>query len=183
MNVYDFDKTIYRGDSTVDFYFYALKKKPLLLRYAPLQALGFLLYGLKRIDKTGLKEYFFRFLRGIDAEAFAESFWQQRLSGIHTWYLEAQAEDDVIISASPSFLLRPACRMLGIKHLIASEVDPATGKFLGPNCRGEEKPRRFRAKFGEASIDKFYSDSASDLPMARLAKQAYMVEDGRIREW
>lgn len=26
MNVYDFDKTIYDGDSTIDFYLYCVKK-------------------------------------------------------------------------------------------------------------------------------------------------------------
>ena len=28
MNVYDFDKTIYRGDSTMDFWRYCLKRYP-----------------------------------------------------------------------------------------------------------------------------------------------------------
>ena len=44
MNVYDFDGTIYDGDSTIDFFFYSLKKKPSLICYLPKQATGFLLY-------------------------------------------------------------------------------------------------------------------------------------------
>ena len=59
MNVYDFDGTIYEGDSTVDFFLYALKNRPSVLRYLPKQICGFILYAAKRIDKTKLKEYFF----------------------------------------------------------------------------------------------------------------------------
>ena len=33
MNVYDFDKTIYNGDSTRDFYLYSLIKHPEMLTY------------------------------------------------------------------------------------------------------------------------------------------------------
>ena len=65
MNVYDFDGTLYSGDSTVDFYLYALKKHPSLLRFVPEQAAGFLLYGMKRISKNDLKQHFYSFLKGI----------------------------------------------------------------------------------------------------------------------
>lgn len=51
MNVYDFDGIIYDRDSTVDFYIYALKKHPSLLRYAPKQIEGFVLYAMKQIKK------------------------------------------------------------------------------------------------------------------------------------
>ena len=32
MNVYDFDNTIYDGESALDFFWYCLKKKPVLLK-------------------------------------------------------------------------------------------------------------------------------------------------------
>ena len=32
MNVFDFDKTIYDGDCTVDFYMYCLKKYPVIYK-------------------------------------------------------------------------------------------------------------------------------------------------------
>lgn len=47
MNVYDFDGTIYNGDSTIDFFLYALKRNPSVLRYLPKQVWGFVLYGIK----------------------------------------------------------------------------------------------------------------------------------------
>ena len=38
MNVYDFDGTIYDGDSTVDFFLHALKRNPSVLLHLPKQA-------------------------------------------------------------------------------------------------------------------------------------------------
>ena len=35
MNVYDFDKTIYDGDSTADFYIFSLKRHKKILLLAP----------------------------------------------------------------------------------------------------------------------------------------------------
>ena len=65
MNVYDFDKTIYDGDSTLDFYIFAVKKNLFLLKYLPKQFLGMILYYLKIINKEKYKESFFSFLKGI----------------------------------------------------------------------------------------------------------------------
>jgi len=183
MNVYDFDGTIYNGDSTVDFFLFALKRKPSLLLNVPRQAFGFVLYGLKRIKKTQLKEYFFSFLQKIDADELLEAFWAQHQHKVFPWYQAQQQTDDIIISASPDFLLSPICRKLGINHLIASRVDPKSGKFLGENCRGEEKVRRLAAEYNVIRIDKFYSDSRSDLPLAQLAEQPFFVKKGTISKW
>ena len=183
MNVYDFDGTIYDGDSSVDFFLYALKRKPSLLRYAPRQAWGFLLCGLKRISKTRLKEYYFSFLSGFDTEKLTEDFWNQKRHKIYKWYLDQQQPDDIIISASPEFLLQPICRRLGICHLIASEVDPETGMFTGENCRGQEKVQRLESEYNVNHIDAFYSDSLSDWPLAEIADKAFWVDKGIVREW
>ena len=66
MNVYDFDGTIYNGDSSVEFYLFCLKKYPCIMKYIPKQIGGMLKYKLKKIDKTIMKEYFFSFLREIN---------------------------------------------------------------------------------------------------------------------
>lgn len=58
MNVYDFDGTIYNGDSTIDFFLYALKRKPSILLHIPKQAWGFILNKAGRIDKTRFKDFF-----------------------------------------------------------------------------------------------------------------------------
>ena len=51
INAYDFDETIYDGDSSVDFYLYCLKRKPSIIIMAPIQIYGVLLYILKIKNK------------------------------------------------------------------------------------------------------------------------------------
>jgi len=183
MNVYDFDKTIYDGDSTVDFYKYCLKKNIMLIRYLPYAVLGYIKYKFKIISKTRFKEHFYSFLKGIkDIDKEVSSFWDKNFCKVKKWYLDVKRDDDVIISASPEFLLNEVCRRLNVT-LIASRVDKKTGKYTGENCKGEEKVIRFREIYGDTQIDKFYSDSLSDLPLARLAMESYIVKKNEIRKW
>ena len=83
---------------------------------------------------------------------------------------------DVIISASPEFLLKPLEKLLNIEKVIASKVDINTGKLLSKNCYGKEKVKRFQKIYPNKVISSFYSDSLSDIPMARLAKNSYLVQ-------
>lgn len=179
MNVYDFDGTIYDGDSTLDFYLFVLKNKPSLICCIPRQLYGYFLYKLNKINKTQFKERFFCFLNKIDASSLLGEFWNKYEKRILPYYLAQQSEDDIVISASPEFLLEPICNRLGIKHLVASKVDVCTGKFYGENCRGEEKVRRFNELYPNAFIDAFYTDSMADLPLIKLSKQSYIVKNGK----
>lgn len=183
MNIYDFDGTIYPGDSTREFLLDALRNHPGLLRYLPGQGMAFLSYALGRKSRQQTKEAVYRMLAGFDAEAAAEAFWEKRADRICSWYLAQKEDTDVIISASPEFLLKPICRRLGIACLIASRVDPKTGICSGENCRGEEKPLRLREVLNVTGCDRFYSDSRSDAPMAAIAKEAYYVNKGQIHPW
>lgn len=184
MNVYDFDGTIYDGDSSVDFYLFCIKKCPTSLASAPTQAKGFLLYALKKIDKTKLKEHFFSYLTNIDdVNLVVQDFWNANECKIKEWYLKQKREDDVIISASPGFLLEPVLASIGVTNLIASDVDIHSGKFASKNCHDKMKPIYFREKYPRATIDNFYSDSLSDEPMAKIAKHAYLVKRNEIVEW
>ncbi|MFR5796938.1 MAG: haloacid dehalogenase-like hydrolase, partial [Christensenellales bacterium] len=95
-----------------------------------------------------------------DVEAAVSAFWQKNARRVRAWYQAQRREDDVIVSASPEFLLAPIAAQLGAR-LIASRVDPFTGQYDGENCHGAEKVRRFQAEFGGARPDAFYSDSLS----------------------
>ena len=65
MNVYDFDKTIYDGDSTVDFYIYCLKKFPQIIILLPMQLIAIIKYKMKVINKTKMKEEIYGYLKWI----------------------------------------------------------------------------------------------------------------------
>lgn len=183
MNVYDFDHTIYRGDSTLDFWKWSIPRHPLILLTLPRALLAAASFKLGLCSRNQFKETFYRFLRYIpDIECDIHVFWDWQISLIEPWYCRQQSGDDVIISASPEFIIGPACQRLGV-HWIASEVDQKTGKLLGENCRGMEKVCRFRQSYPQENIEQFYSDSRSDSPMAELAQEAYIVKKGNIRKW
>lgn len=184
MNAYDFDHCIYAGDCTIDFYRFCLKRKPALLRYLPRQIWGFLLFAFAFISKTEFKERFFCFLQGVDdLQNALDAFWATNKEKIYGWFFERRSDNELIISASPEFLLQPVCQMLGVKHLIASRVDPQTGKFTGENCYGAEKPKRLLEALGISAVETFYSDSLSDSPMAQIAQTSYIVRKGALTPW
>lgn len=180
MNAYDFDKTIYPGDSASHFWRFIVRRHPA----AALRAVSALGPALRAVggdlSRGELKQGLFAVLRGVeDPVKEAEIFWDSHIERIYPWYLGRKRDDDLIISASPDFLIAEACRRLGIAHM-ATNIDPATGHLLGPNCWGEEKVRRFKAEYGETHIEEFYSDSLSDLPMMALAERGYLVKNGTV---
>lgn len=184
MNVYDFDGTIYDGDSSVDFWRFCAWKRPDILLRLPGFAVFVVGNKVGKVSKTRLKEEFFSFLRVMPAtDALLKEFWDCHWAKVKPFYFRLKADDDVVASASPEFLLAPACDRLGVRRLVASCVDPATGRFTRENCRGEEKAARLQEAFPNSVIDDFYSDSGADEPLARLAKRAWRVSGGRIEPW
>ena len=184
MNVYDFDKTIYDGDSTVDFVLYSLKRQPSLIRFFPGTGIGFLRYAMGHWQKTQAKEHLYRMFRGIsDIDALLADFWREHEKKIKPWYFELQQADDVVITASPEFTVAPICGQLGISTCMGSIVDKKTGKYSGANCDSEEKVRRFYERFPDGVIEEFYSDSLIDTPLAKIAQTAFMVDGDDLLPW
>lgn len=180
INAYDFDGTIYDGDSSVDFYFYCLKKNKKVLLCLFVQLYGFIVYMLGIKDKTYFKEKVFSFLKYIDdVDSYVSEFWNGHLDKVKPWYFEVHKKTDLIISASPEFLLKPLEKKLNIK-VIASSVDKNTGHFISLNCHDYEKVKRFREEYGDKKIGKFYSDSMSDKPMMDIADEAYFVKKNTL---
>ena len=183
MNVYDFDNTIYHGDSTRDFVKYCMKKHPKALLYLPYIGYATIRYYLFHIgNKTQFKEKMYRFLKACDAENDVEAFWSTHIQNIKGFYRAIHRDDDLIISASPEFLLKPLEDKLHIT-VIASRVSSTDGTTTGLNCYHSEKVRRFRERLPDGTIEAFYSDSYSDEPLALLAEKAYIVEDEMLIPW
>ena len=184
MNVFDFDGTIYDGDSSIDFWLFCLKNDISLIRFFPLQLTGFFLYKCRVIDKKKFKTLFFKFLCGIkNINNSIVAFWNTNDIKIKKWYKDIHSAGDCIVSASPIFLLNVICKKIGINNLIATSMNKRTGEIIGKNCYGNIKSELFKEKFATVKIENFYSDSKSDLPIALLAKQAYFVKKNKIRVW
>ena len=184
MNVFDFDGTIYHGDSSYDFFFYCLKKYPRTrVKVFPVIWYG-LGFALRIVKKKVFKQKLFSIVSKIEnIDGAVADFWQIHKKKIHKWYMEMKQPTDVIISASPEFLLEPICKELGAECLMATRVDNKTGLFDGENCHGKEKVTRFYEKYPEGEIDRFYSDLYCDTPLAKIAKEAFIVKGERLTPW
>ena len=175
INAYDFDGTIYDGDSSFDFYKYSLKRNKKVLLQIPVQLFGTILYILKIYDKTKFKEKIFSFVKRIDIDTYVKEFWDINKSKIKKWYIDQKDKTDVIISASPEFLLKPLEKEMDFK-VIATKVNKYTGKFESLNCHDYEKIKRYEELYNKR-IKRFYSDSIkADKPMLEYAEEAYLVE-------
>ena len=62
-DLYDFDGTIYDGDSGVDLVLFAIKKKPKVIIYLLKSLKAVILYLLKLISKEEVKSSIFSFLK------------------------------------------------------------------------------------------------------------------------
>ena len=184
MNAYDFDKTIYKNDSSTEFIIFLFKRYPKAFLSLPKITIAYVKFFIfKKGIKEDFKEKAFSVLKFADINRDVADFWDKNRHKIKKFYLEQKQKDDVIISASPRFLLTPIMKELGIKHLICSEVNCKTGKFNAPNCYGEEKVNRFRKALGNRKIEEFYSDSYSDTPMAEISEKAFLVKGDSILPW
>lgn len=184
VNLYDFDNTIYQGDSSTDFVFYALMRYPKIICYFFKLIPYSILYLLKIVNKTKFKEKIFSFLKALpDVDSLVASFWESHYCYIKDFYQEKKHDKDIIISASPEFLLKPACQKLQVKDLIASEVDKNNGHFKSPNCYGKEKIKRLKKLYPKVTVMEAYSDSYSDIPMLNLAEKAYKVKGNKVTDF
>lgn len=183
MNVYDFDGTVFHGDSTMKFCFFVIPRRPYVLLFSPIQGIAWLLNRMHIINVGTMKRMLLSYLIAIDTENLVDKFWKGHYGQMKKWYMECKRGDDVIITAAPRFLVEPVCEKIGVKNLIATEVSPKTGYFHSRNCRGKEKVRRFRERFGDARIEKFFTDSEVDRPMAEIADEAYLVKGETVTKW
>lgn len=184
MNVYDFDGTIYKGDSSIDFFLFYARRNPKIFFIVPNTMAAFALHLVRKANTEMIKSTFFSFVRLIpDIDALVSEFWKTHSKKIMGWYLAQKKSDDVIVSASPEFLLKRIGGELGVR-VIASRLCKKSGALLGKNCKAEEKVKRFREEFGaDCPIENFYSDSKSDFPLARLAQNAWLCKRGKMKAW
>ena len=178
MNLYDFDNTIIKGDSSIKFIKYSLVRHPIMLSITSFKALK---EYIKGSSLGNVKSELFSFVKKLpDLDSYINKFILKNKKHIKKFYLERQKENDVVISASFDFIIIPFCHSIGIKNVIATKYDTKKGCIIGKNCKGEEKVKRFRKVYSNAKVFEAYSDSLSDTPMFILAKKAYLVKNEQI---
>ena len=183
MNVFDFDNTIYDGESAVDFFRYCVKKKPSLSRYLP--KIGAMALKYKRGKVEVLQ--FAVFMLGIlaenmkDLDTALEGFWKKNSCRLKPDIIKLIKPGDVILSASPSFMFSKIENMLGGAKIISTQVD-LKGMKIVYLCYGENKVTRFKECCPDTVPDNYYTDNFNDMPMIRFSKRAWLVRGSDITE-
>jgi len=182
--LYDFDKTVYHGDSSFHFFLFCFKKG--FIKWSHLfKIIGkFIQYKTKNITKTELKEFNFSYIKDIpNIDEVVNAFWDKHRKNLKQFYLEKDRSNHIIISGSLEFLLEPICKELGVKDFIASDVDKKTGKFNRPTTLGTEKVLMIEERYPKAKIIEMWSDSYIDVPLLDLAEKSYMVKGNKIYDY
>lgn len=188
MNVYDFDGTIYDGESSIEFIFFFIRKDPGILRHLPIVLKACNLYrkGLLSVESfTGDYRHIlsdFCMNNKIDMNAAVNEFWDKHYKKINSFYPLQQKDDDVIITASPSFMMDEVARRLGVRNLICTDLDLKTGE-IRKACFRERKVPMFFDVYPGASIDNFYTDSMNDEFLFPYSKNVFLVKNGKVTQY
>lgn len=187
MNVYDFDNTLYKGESVLHFFFFYIRKTPYLLKFIPKVFYALIKYKMGKVtveqalqDYAPFVEEYFKNIPDIRADSV--EFWDKHMDRIKPFYKDIQRDDDVIVTASPECTMEEICKRLGIKHCVGSVIDEESGKITRLCMRSRKVPA-FLEAFPDAEIENFYTDSPkNDAPLIKLAKNAYQVKGDKIKK-
>lgn len=179
MNVYDFDDTIYDGDTNRDLMKYSFKRHPFLVIKALLKTIiPFIKYKLGKVPFERVKEVMLSFLFELDdTEGYIKSFVKDHMKNIKSWY--KVTKKDIILSASYYLWISEFAKELGVKTVIATNTDE-NGKIIGKNCKKQEKVNRLKEVISLDKVETAYGDSSCDVHVLNLAKQGYVVEGNKL---
>jgi len=182
MNIYDFDNTIYDGNTNLDLIIYSFIRHPFKVSKSILLTFPlFIGYKLKKVTFIKLKETMLSFLFKINnLDEYLDCFVDKKMKNIKKWYLDNKKDNDTVMSASCEIWIIKFCNKLNIKNVISTKTDK-NGKIIGKNCKGEEKVIRFNELFKNVEVNNAYSDSIKeDKPMFDIAKHAYIVKKNKL---
>lgn len=188
--IFDFDGTLTRKDTFVEFAKFAIGKKKTffsLFLFSPL----LVAMKLHLIDNSWLKQRLFSFLyRGMpylqfkeNGKLFANIITSFENSETLTMLEEKQSHNAiiVIISASIYEWVQPWCELHNIDNVICTHVavknNLLTGIFSTPNCHGKEKVVRLKDIFGDLTKYQITAcgDSRGDRELFAIADQSFKI--------
>ena len=189
--VFDFDGTITRKDTLIEFIRFA-KGSAALYWGLLLQLPWLILMKLHLYDNSKTKERVFAwFFRGMPVEHFnklGHEFYQTQADKL--LYSDAKQQihnhhqkDDlvVILSASIENWVQPFASALQAEGLLCTQAEvkggKLTGRFSTPNCYGAEKVQRLKEWLRTSAIEHpyiiAYGDSRGDKELLQFADESH----------
>jgi phosphoserine phosphatase len=186
MKVFDFDSTIYRGESPVDFTFFMIRHNKKIIRYVPRILFCLASYKLHLIKKEKLESLSNEFIEKVlddpdSLNEFVSQFWATHARKLNPDIVKLIDSGDVIITASPSFLINGVSDLINTKHILGTEIDLKQKKLIWYNF-GDNKVDRYRSIYGYRQIDAFYTDSFYDEYLMGISREVYIVRHGIVHK-
>ncbi|MGN1208364.1 MAG: UbiA family prenyltransferase [Christensenellales bacterium] len=184
-NLYDFDKTIFKKDSSFIFYFYLLSRKPWLFFHLIGLCFMKILNVFKIISIEKFKEYTFSIFKHFkNKEQVLQAFVQKNKNKFAKFYCEQKNVDDVICTASPEFLVKALMQTINKDAIVVgSKISFETLKYADgeKNCKGANKIEMLKKHFKQQQIScqNAYSDSLSDIYMFDIAQNGFLIVNGK----
>ena len=189
--VFDFDGTLYKGDSFIDFCTFYYIKKPWRLWFFFVQLGGFLFWKLGLLSSTQFKSLFIQYLfwdSEMEIKRMSQLFWERPRNFNETVierlvFYQKEGYTILVASASPKLLIEIACLKLNVKHVVGTELIPYKKRHVvTKNCRGPEKLIQVKRAFPEHHLAVAYSDNKDDVELLQQAEQGFWVlGDGNIK--
>lgn len=196
---FDFDGTLTRKDSFIEFIVFVHGRKKLILgliRYVHI----IILTKLKLFPNWKAKQKVFsHFFKGMSYDTFrslGEAFSAEiaKFTNNKTLSILRQYQNTgstiYVITASIEEWVRPFCSSICVDNVIATQVEvdnngKLTGLFASKNCYGEEKVNRL--KKCEPDRDNYYlftcGDSCGDINLLNYADESLYVGSDKLKEF
>lgn len=201
LSLYDFDRTIYNGDSGLDILFYLIKNKAKTRLFIPEILFKTCAFGINLLSAVNYKESLYRMLSVFSHEEWSvlsKKFWDIYSVRFFPEVVEQIIKDKQdgytvgILSATAEVILAPVPEYLSVDFLIGTVFGRSdknmSSRIIGKNCKKEEKVLRLFEHMKQFfpdelySIKKMYSDSLHDKALFDLAEKQFTVEaNGSIR--
>lgn len=184
MKVFDFDNTLYHGESAVDLALYMIKNNKRIILYLPKIFYNLIKYKLCIAEKEKMVLAINDFLKNAirdKEELFSavKGFWEKNGCKLDRKMLDMIGSDDVIITAGPDFLINGIRGLINTDHIISSRIDSVKMKVRYLNF-GENKVKGYKALYGDKRIDCFYTDSYNDKALMDISDKVFVVKKGRL---
>ncbi len=190
--LFDFDGTLRKGDSIIDFCLYAYQNKLCSLSQLLKGGAMGIAFLCHKVTAEESKKATLSFLAGhsqeeiqTHAKRFCETVIVPRLFPKGQEVIKehkSKGHQVLIITASPAFYLAPLTDMLPIDGLIGTRVDvDENDVYIGDNCRGIQKPLRLADYLAckgdqlDAKHSTGYGDTTGDIAMMELCHHIVAV--------
>lgn len=182
MKAFDFDNTIYRGESSIDLAVYMIRNNKKIILYLPMIFTNLVKYKLCMIGREEMETILNDFCQAVmedkdEVPRIIERFWQTHAHKLNERILKLIGPEDIIITAGPDVLINGIRDRLHTDHIISSEVDLNSGRFTYLNFK-DNKVRRYKELYGNTPIDVFYTDSYNDRALMEISDRVYLVKKG-----